>query len=114
MYRSPDAPNFGSFAAAAPPGNPDAAIAFNPGVVYRIFSITPDEDYTAGEIDKPENVTMRRAADGEIDGAQIQVLTISDDLGDRRHSAFQRRPGDCVYQEDREAGGSVTWDVPSS
>jgi hypothetical protein len=55
MYRSTQPPNFESFAAAARAGNPDAVIAFNPGVVYRILSMTPHEDFTAGEIDKPDS-----------------------------------------------------------
>ena len=61
MYRSPEPPNFASFAAAARAGNPDAAVAFNPGVVYRMLSLSPYEDFTAGEIDKPELATVRRA-----------------------------------------------------
>jgi hypothetical protein len=77
MYRSPEAPNFASFAAAARAGNPDAAVAFNPGVVYRMLSMTPYEDFTAGEIDKPDQVTVRRAAGGRIDGTQIHMLQLS-------------------------------------
>src|SRR5215471_3385433 len=44
MYRTTDAPNFASFAAAARAGNSDAAVAFNPGVIHRLISITPFED----------------------------------------------------------------------
>jgi len=46
MYRFDDAPNFESFAAALRAGNPDAAVAFNPGVKYPIIAYTPYEDYT--------------------------------------------------------------------
>ena len=56
MYRSPEPPNFASFAAAARAGNPQSVIAFNPGVVDRLLSVTPFEDYTAGEINEPERV----------------------------------------------------------
>jgi len=52
MYRSSEPPNFASFAAAARAGNPDSLVAFNPGVVPRILSLTPHEDYTAGEKSK--------------------------------------------------------------
>jgi hypothetical protein len=55
MYRSPEPPNFASFASAARTGNPDATVAFNPGVVYRMLSPTPFEDFTTGEIDKPKS-----------------------------------------------------------
>ncbi len=112
MYRSPDAPNFASFAAAARAGNPDAAIAFNPGVVYRMISITPYEDFTAGEIDKPELATIRRAADGKVDGTQIQVLSY---LGQTWGMGAPRFTAEQVIghtRKIREAGGAVTWDVP--
>src|SRR5215469_7430140 len=75
MYRSPDPPNFASFAAAARAGNPNAVLAFNPGVVYRILSMTPYEDFTAGEIDQPDRVTIRRSVDGKVDGTQIHMLS---------------------------------------
>src|SRR5215471_15747835 len=75
MYRTPDAPNFATFAAAARTGNPDAALAFNPGVIHRLISITPFEDYIAGEIDDPDQITIRRAVDGKQDGVQLHVLT---------------------------------------
>lgn len=75
MYRSTEPPNFASFAAAARAGNPGAIVAFNPGVVYRILSITPHEDFTAGEIDKPELVTICRSAGGKVDGVQIHMLS---------------------------------------
>ena len=113
MYRSPDAPNFASFAAAARAGNPDAAIAFNPGVVYRMLSMTPYEDYTAGEIDKPENVTIRRAADGKIDGAQIQMLSyLGQTWGIGDTPRFSDEQAISFTSKIREAGGAVTWDVP--
>ncbi len=50
-------------------------LAFNPGVVYRLLSVTPHEDYTAGEIDQPDRVIIRRSVDGMVDGAQIHVLS---------------------------------------
>lgn len=75
MYRSPTAPNFESFGAAARAGNASAAVAFNPGVVYRIRSMTPYEDYTAGELDKPDRVEVYRGAGGQLPGVQIQMLS---------------------------------------
>src|SRR6185503_8432929 len=75
MYRGSEAPNFASFAAAARAGNPDAALAFNPGVVYRILSVTPHEDFTAGEVDLPDRLALRRIEGGKQDGAQVQMLS---------------------------------------
>jgi len=115
MYRSPGAPNFASFAAAARAGNPDAIVAFNPGVVYRILSLTPYEDFTAGEIDKPDLAAIRRAVDGHIDGTQIHMLSFLADtwgMGDK-----PRFTTDQVVEFTRKftgQGGAVTWDVPVS
>ncbi len=113
MYRSPEAPNFASFAAAARAGNPDAAVAFNPGVVYRMLSLTPYEDFTAGEIDKPDQVTLRRNADGKIDGAQLQMLSyLGQTWGIGDQPRFTNQQVIEFTQKLRKAGGAVTWDVP--
>ena len=50
MYRHPDEPNFGSFAAALRAGNPQSLAAFNPGVLIPVVRHSDSEDYTAGEI----------------------------------------------------------------
>ena len=112
MYRSPDPPNFASLAAAARAGNPASVVAFNPGVVYRIISVSPFEDYTAGEIDQPDRLTIRRASEGKVDGAQIQVLSYLGKTwgqGDPRFSVEQ------IITWSRNVtgqGGVLTWDVP--
>ncbi len=112
MYRSPQPPNFASFAAAARAGNPNSALAFNPGVMYRFLSMTPDEDYTAGEIDHPDRVSIRRASNGMVDGAQLHMLSY---LGETWGSGSPRFSADQVVdwsRQLREAGGAITWDVP--
>jgi hypothetical protein len=112
MYRSPEAPNFASFAAAARAGNPDAAVAFNPGVVYRILSMTPYEDFTAGEIDKPELATVRRGADGKMDGIQIHMLSYLGQTWGRGEPRFKTEEAIGYTKKIRDFGGAVTWDVP--
>jgi hypothetical protein len=112
MYRSPQPPNFASFAAAARAGNPDAAVAFNPGVVYRMLSLTPHEDFTAGEIDKPEQVTVRRAGDGKIDGTQIHMLSYLGETWGKGSPRFTTEQVIAYTRKIRDAGGAVTWDVP--
>ncbi len=113
MYRSPDPPNFASFAAAARAGNPDAAVAFNPGVVYRMLSLTPYEDFTAGEIDNPDLVTIRRAADGKIDGTQIQMLSYLGTTWGKGTPRFSTDQMIAYTRKIRDSGGAVTWDVPA-
>jgi hypothetical protein len=113
MYRTEDAPNFKTFAAAARAGNPDAALAFNPGVIHRLVSITPYEDYIAGEIDDPEKITIRRAADGKQDGAQLQVLT---HLGEQWGKGAPRFTAAQVVEWSKKVwkeGGAITWDTPA-
>ena len=75
MYRSPDPPNFASFAAAARAGNPNSSVAFNPGVIGRLISVSPDEDYTAGEVNDVDRILIRRVIDSKVDGAHPHVLS---------------------------------------
>jgi len=112
MYRSAEPPNFVSFAAAARAGNPESAVAFNPGVIYRLVSMSPEEDYTAGEIDKPDQVAVRRNADGRIDGTQLHMLSF---LGETWGMGAPRFTTEQVIEftkKIRDQSGSVTWDVP--
>jgi alpha-L-fucosidase len=112
MYRTPDTPNFATLAQAARTGNPASVVAFNPGVVPRILSLTPHEDYTAGEISDPATLSIRRAHGGRIDGKQIHVLSHLGrtwGLGAPRFSTEQV----VGWSRDvRKEGGVVTWDVP--
>jgi hypothetical protein len=112
MYRSKEPPNFESFAAAARAGNPDSVVAFNPGVVPRIISLTPYEDYTAGEINDPSQVEIRHAVNGKVDGAQVHILSY---LGQRWGMGGSRFKTEQVVEWSRsirKSGGVVTWDVP--
>jgi hypothetical protein len=112
MYRSSQAPNFESFAAAARAGNPDAIVAFNPGVVYRILSMTPHEDFTAGEIDKPEMVSIRRSVDGLMDGTQIHMLSFLGEKWGLGEPRFTPEQIIAFSQKIWKNRGAVTWDVP--
>jgi hypothetical protein len=112
MYRSAEPPNFASFAAAARAGNPEAALAFNPGVVYRMLSLTPYEDFTAGEIDKPELAAIRRAAGGKIDGTRIHMLSYLGETWGKGAPRFTAAQVIAYTRKIRDAGGAVTWDVP--
>ncbi len=112
MYRTTEPPNFSSFADAARAGNPSAVLAFNPGVVYRSLSITPHEDYIAGEIDQPDRVTIRRAEDGKVDRAQLHILSY---LGGTWGKGSPRFSQDQITKWTRDwigQGAAVTWDSP--
>jgi alpha-L-fucosidase len=112
MYRCSEPPNFGSFATVARAGNPASVVAFNPGVVPRILSLTPHEDYTAGEINDLDRVEIKRAVDGKIDGVQVHILSF---LGKRWGMGSPRFSKEQVVkwsQDIRSKGGVITWDVP--
>jgi Alpha-L-fucosidase len=112
MYRSPEPPNYASFAAAARAGNPNSAVAFNPGVIGRLISVSPDEDYTAGEVNEPDKVLIRRVIDGKVDGAQPQVLSFLGATWGKGELRFSTE--DVVKHSKRIAqlGGVITWDTP--
>lgn len=114
MYRHPDPPNFASFAAAARAGNPDAIVAFNPGVTVPIITMTPFEDYTAGEITEPGKVECTgRWVTGE-DGARAHFHVLSY-LGPQWCQSPPRFPDEQVIAFTRrvnESGGTLSWDVP--
>jgi hypothetical protein len=112
MYRSNEPPNFASFAAAARSGNPQNAVAFNPGVVYRSISMTPYEDYVAGEVDQPDRISIKRAGGGKIDGAQLHILSF---LGETWGMGSPRFTAEQVIgwsNKVADEGGVITWDVP--
>ena len=112
MYRTDDEPNFRSFAAAARAGNPNNAVAFNPGVVNRTISVTPHEDYIAGEVSQIERWDLRRNTGGLVDGAQVQVLSY---LGQRWGGGEPRFTTEQAVEFSQKvvaAGGVITWDVP--
>lgn len=112
MYRSTEAPNFASLAAAARAGSPDSAVAFAPGPTFPIISISPYEDYTAGEVLDPTRLQLKRVQDGTIDGTQLQMLS---HLGEKWGKGAPRYSTEQVLNFSRtiwEARGAVTWDVP--
>ncbi|MDB5084633.1 MAG: hypothetical protein JWN30_1519 [Bacilli bacterium] len=108
MYRSLDAPNFQSFAAALKAGNPDSIVAFNPGVKVPVISHTEYDDYTAGEISKVFPVQNKRF----VDGAQYHILSY---LGSTWGEGSPRFPDELVIGYTKQIirnEGVVTWDVP--
>jgi len=109
MYRHPDPPNFQSFAAAAKAGNPEALVAFNPGVLVPVISLSEYEDYTAGEISEAFPVCPGRW----VGGAQYHILSY---LGSSWCRGDEPRlPDEFAIGYTRHVnskGGVVTWDVP--
>ena len=118
MYRFDAPPNFASFAAAMKAGNPDAIVAFNPGVRVPVIGHTRQEDYTAGEVNLPQLPKAIAACPGrwlECEGRQVQfqILTY---LGKTWCSGDRPElPDEQIVAHTREIGakgGVVTFDVP--
>ena len=108
MYRHPDTPNLASFAAAARAGNPEAIVAFNPGVMLQTMG--PEEDYTAGEINEPDKVEVPPGR--WLNGEQVQIWSF---LGKHWMQPPLRFTDDEAVAHTRRitANGAVmTWDIP--
>jgi hypothetical protein len=118
MYRFDDEPNFASFAAALRAGNPDAIVAFNPGVVVPVVAHTKYEDYAAGEVNLDRLPEAAATCPGrwlERDGAKVQyhILTFLGESwcrGERPQWPDEKIVG--LARRVVEKGGVVTFDVP--
>ena len=118
MYRFDDEPNFASFAAALRAGNPQAIVAFNPGVRVPVVVHTKCEDYTAGEVNLaqlPQAVETLPGRWLERDGTKVQaqILTFLGESWCRgeRPQWPDEKVADLVRQI-KAKGGVVTFDVP--
>ena len=118
MYRFDDEPNFASFARALKAGNPDAIVAFNPGVKVPVICHTKYDDYTAGEVNLPELSKAVETCPGrwlECEGrkAQFHILSFLGKTwcdGDR-----PQLPDEQIVAYTRQVtdkGGVMTYDVP--
>ena len=118
MYRFDDEPNFASFAQAMKAGNPQAIVAFNPGVRVPVVCHAKFDDYTAGEVNLPQLSQAVATCPGRwlaCEGHKVQFHILSflgtswcrgdrPQLSDDQISAFTRQIAD--------KGGVVTYDVP--
>lgn len=121
MYRQAEEPNFASFAAAMRAGNPEALLAFNPGCRTQLAMVTPEEDFTAGELDYFLALSGHRDLDNKdfnkpsrTNGKRIHFLGF---LGHWWGQGPLRFPDELVAGYTRhinEHGGVVSWDVPLS
>ena len=112
MYRHADPPNFASFAAALKAGNPDAIVAFNPGVVVPVVVHTRHEDYAAGEIAEALPTCPGRWLERNDKQVQYHVLSY---LGATWCGGDPRFPDELAVGYTKHVmskGGVVSWDVP--
>ncbi len=76
--------------------------------------MSPDEDFIAGEIDKPELVSIKRASEGKMDGRQIHMLSYLGTTWGMGTPRFTTEQVIGYTKKLRDVGGAVTWDVPVS
>jgi hypothetical protein len=112
MYRTAEEPNFKSFSESARSGNPNSIVAFNPGVVYRTISITPYEDFIAGECPDPGQISLKRDYEGIIDGAQLHILSFLGERWGNGTPRFENEQASSYTNEILKQKGVFTWDVP--
>jgi hypothetical protein len=108
MYRFPEPPNFESFRDALKAGNPEALVAFNPGVEVPVISLTPYEDFTAGEISKAFPACPGRW----VDGVQYHVLSYLGERWGGGHPRFVDEFPAAYTRDVNRKEGVVTWEVP--
>ena len=109
LYRTVEPPNFETFAAAARAGNPDSIVGFNTGVINPLISVTPYEDYTAGEMNNPyEPVCKGRWLDGE----QYHMLSFLGPWWGQSPTRYTNAQVIAPTRGFAENGGVITWDVP--
>jgi len=118
MYNHPEAPNFKSFSQALKAGNPDSLVAFNPGVMIPVESMTEYEDFTAGEISENFPLGNWYTDDGSLkfidnpeNNVLLQILTFT---GKKWGSPELRFPDELVIGYTKfinNIGGIVTWDA---
>ena len=113
MYRHKAPPNFESFAAALRTGNSDSILAFCPGWLIPVPSITEHEDYTAGELFRALPECYGPWVEHKGHKARFHVLNYLGSTWCKGETP--RYPDDLVSAYTRyviSKGGVTTWDVP--
>lgn len=116
MYKDENEPNFKSFSESARYGNDERIVAFNPGVKVPIISLTPYEDYTAGEIAgalpvngiEPCVIPLSRF----IGNAQYHILTFLGGCWGKGKPRFPHLFVKSYTEHINSFGGVVTWEIP--
>lgn len=109
MYPPGSEPNFTTFAAAARAGNPDAILAFNSGTRRPLLCLSPEQDYTAGECNKPLTVGIPSRW---ADGGQAHILSfLGRTWGSPDAPRFTDEQVAAWTKQFITAGGVVSWDT---
>lgn len=114
-YPENEEPNFKSYATALRAGNPDALLAFNPGVLVPVINYSQYEDFTAGEIADALPECPGQYVEGE--NGHKDLYHILSYLGEFWGKGEPRFPDEMVCGYTKHIinkGGVISWDVPIS
>lgn len=122
MYLHDNKPNFESFSAAAKAGNPNAIVAFNPGIHVPVKTFAGYEDYTAGEVgtDFPMrdgyNPASRKVETDLrwLNGSQYHILTYPGCWWNREPLRLSKEMIVGYSQYITERDGVITWGVANN
>ncbi len=114
LYEHDGAPNFQSFAEAAKAGNTKSIVAFNSGVKIPVPTITPYEDYTAGELNDLWIGNKWHPMTDKVGGAQLQILTYLGNWWGQGPTRFTDELAVSYTKHVIACGGALTWDIPIS
>ena len=87
----------------------DSIAGFNPGVMNPIITVSPHEDFTAGETNTPHEPVCKQRW---IDGTQYHMLTFLGPWWGQGEPRFTDKRLIQLTRDIVEPGGVVTWDVP--
>ena len=109
MYLNQDEPNFHSFAAALRAGNSESILAFNPGVSYPPYTVDQEEDYTAGEVNEPQEID---SPGRWVEHAQFHYLAYLGQSWKQEPVRFNATEVIEYTRSITDYGGVVSWDTP--
>lgn len=122
-YPEDEPPNLRTYAEALKAGNPEAIVAFNPGVTLPVLAYSAYEDYTAGELagDLPLGAWGRvdnpafcnyGPVGRFVDGEQYHLFSFLGPWWGAEPPRFSTELVTGYTRYVNEHGGVVTWDVP--
>ena len=113
LHPENEPPNLRTLAEALRAGNPEAILAFNPGVIVPVIHYIDEEDFTCGEIAN----ALPECSDAFVtrQGGHKARYHILSYLGETWGTGLPRFPDELVLGYTKHViskGGVVSWDVP--
>lgn len=115
LYAGDTEPNFKTFAQALRAGNPSRILAFNCGTDKPFARLSPEQDYTAGEVSVSLPVHNKwKSLQEQAEGQQLHLLTYLGHWWGEGSPRFDEHFVSSYTRLIVQSGGMITWDVPIS